>query len=115
MAGLHRYFTPQTRSECLPDPRGPLSREIPSSAITAANSEVKAILGNESKKERGHASFINRKAWSLCYQFAKIKFAKKWKPAIRESLIPRKFPAIRYHKRNIYNVQAMYMYMYVIV
>ena len=54
MAGLHRYFTPQTRSECLPDPRGPLSREIPSSAITAANSEVKAILGNESKKERGH-------------------------------------------------------------
>ena len=54
MAGLHRYFTPQTRSECLPDPRGPLSREIPSSAITAANSEVKAILGNEFKKERGH-------------------------------------------------------------
>ena len=40
----------QTRSECLPDPRGPLSREIPSFAITA-----------------GHASFINRKAWSLCY------------------------------------------------
>ena len=90
MAGLHRYFTPQTRSECLPDPRGPLSREIPSSAITAANSEVKAILGNESKKERGHASFINQKAWLSCYQFAK-----KWKPAIRESLIPRKFPAIR--------------------
>ena len=54
MAGLHRYFTPQTRSECLPDPRGPLSREIPSSAITAANSEVKAILGNETKKGRGH-------------------------------------------------------------
>ena len=54
MAGLQKYFTPQTRSECLPDPRGPLSREIPSSAITAANSEVKAILGNESKKERGH-------------------------------------------------------------
>ena len=31
-----------------------MSREIPSSAITAANSEVKAILGNESKKGRGH-------------------------------------------------------------
>ena len=31
-----------------------MSRETPSSAITAANSEVKAILGNESKKGHGH-------------------------------------------------------------
>ena len=53
MAGLFKYFTPEPK--CLPDPHGPLSKEIPSTSITAANSEVEAAMqieetsGNEKK------------------------------------------------------------------
>ena len=79
MASLYKYLIPQTPTECLPDPRGPLSKGIPSSAITAANSGVKTTLGNEeSKKRRGQPP--------VCYLLIREK---KWKPAIRESLIPR--------------------------
>ena len=57
MADLFKYFTPEAK--CLPDPQCPLSKEIPSISITAANSEVEAAMqieetcGNE-KKQCGH-------------------------------------------------------------
>lgn len=44
---LYRYFKKADR--CLPDPTGPLSREIPSS-ISKANEEVDAVLNRESGK-----------------------------------------------------------------
>ena len=40
---LHKYFQP-AQVGSLPDPRGPLSRQVPSSAISAANSKVTAVL-----------------------------------------------------------------------
>ena len=40
---LHMYFQP-AQIGSLPDPRGPLSRQVPSSAISAANSKVTAVL-----------------------------------------------------------------------
>ncbi len=40
---LYNFFQPVQR-ECLPDPRGPLSRQVPSSATASANSLVTAVL-----------------------------------------------------------------------
>ena len=46
---LYRYFQALEKSSCkLPDPRGPLSRLVPSSSIVSANEKVQSVL--ESKK-----------------------------------------------------------------
>ena len=37
----------------LPDPRGPLSKEVPSTAIAAANGEVKHVVELQRRKTRG--------------------------------------------------------------
>ena len=39
---LYRYF--KASDTKLPDPRGPLSKEVPSTAIAAANGEVKHVV-----------------------------------------------------------------------
>ena len=44
----------------LPYPSGPLSTIVPTSSIAAANEEVKAIVKEENKKERGlYVKFSN--------------------------------------------------------
>ena len=40
---LYKYFTPTSTSK-LPDPKGPLSKEVPSSTISTINTEVKKVI-----------------------------------------------------------------------
>ena len=44
---LYRYFCSANDDRKLPDPRGPLSKTIPSSAIASANFEIKALTQSE--------------------------------------------------------------------
>ena len=48
---LYRYF--KASDTKLPDPRGPLSKEVPSTAIAAANGEVKHVVELQRGKTRG--------------------------------------------------------------
>lgn len=51
---LYRYFSKVKPDPDLPDPSGPLSKEVPSSSIAAANSKVSAVMleqVQESEKE----------------------------------------------------------------
>ena len=58
MSNLRRYFSPipktteRTAAACLPDPSGPLSRDVPASAIVQANKEVMTTFSKE-KRLRG--------------------------------------------------------------
>ena len=49
---LYRYFQAKTDAQ-LPDPRGPLSKELPSTAILCANREVTNVLQLQQTKSRG--------------------------------------------------------------
>ena len=40
---LYRYFKVHSADSILPDPRGPLSKKVPSIAIASANEEVKSV------------------------------------------------------------------------
>lgn len=62
MSDIRCYFTKKSshcdgiskKSLCLPDPAGPLSKEVPSSSIRKANEEVKATLEKQKEtKKRG--------------------------------------------------------------
>ena len=44
MMALHRYFK---RVGTLPDPKGPLSAEVPSSSISRMNAHIEAVLTRE--------------------------------------------------------------------
>ena len=44
---LYRYFQTSHKSTTLPDPRGPLSRLVPSSSIVSANEKVKDLWKNK--------------------------------------------------------------------
>ena len=51
---LYRYLKQQQHSDDkLPDPQGPLSIEISSTAIVSANEEVRRVVSKESVKQRG--------------------------------------------------------------
>ena len=52
---LYRYFCSANDDRKLPDPRGPLSKTIPSSAIASANSEIKALTQSEDRKRGQYA------------------------------------------------------------
>ena len=57
---LYRYFKREIQDGGLPDPRGPLSKIIPLSAISAANSEVKKYVqtaAGHGKKRNNYAKF----------------------------------------------------------
>lgn len=49
---LYRYFK-QHSNDKLPHPQGPLSIEIPSTAIVSANEEVRRVVSKEPAKKRG--------------------------------------------------------------
>ena len=45
---LYLYFQASNKVNYkLPDPRGPLSRVVPSSSIASANEKVKSLIGNK--------------------------------------------------------------------
>ena len=50
---LFKYFKSSSSSPqiALPSPNGPLSREVPSTAISAANKEVEEVIASDSKRE----------------------------------------------------------------
>jgi len=56
---LFKFFkvTSSSPQVVLPSPDGPLSREIPSTAISAANDEVKAVVHQSTKKRGCYAKF----------------------------------------------------------
>ena len=97
MAGLFKYFTPEPK--CLPDPQGPLSKEIPSTSITAANSEVEAAMQiketcvNE-KKRRGHYQKLSPEIKAELGKYSRIngvaatlrRYSKTY-PGLKESSI----------------------------
>lgn len=70
---LLRYFKTAS-SSVLPDPSGPLSNSIPSSAIVSANKAVKPLLDSGSAKEEGCTS---RGKYSVYTEDEKLKIAKR--------------------------------------
>jgi len=51
---LYRYFQASEKSSYkLPDPRGPLSRLIPSSSIVSAYKEVQSVLESKERTQSG--------------------------------------------------------------
>ena len=50
---LYRYFKVHSADSILPDPRGPLSKKVPSTAIASANEEVKSVVQQPAKRARG--------------------------------------------------------------
>jgi len=51
---LYRYFQASEKSSCkLSDPRGPLSRLVPSSSIASANEKVQSVLESKGCTWRG--------------------------------------------------------------
>ena len=52
---LYRYFCSANDDRKLPDPRGPLSKTFPSSAIASATSEIKALTQSEDRKRGQYA------------------------------------------------------------
>jgi len=51
---LYRYFQASEKSSCkLPDPRGTLSRLVPSSSIVSANEKVKSVLESKERTQSG--------------------------------------------------------------
>ena len=121
MAGLFQYFTPEPK--CLPDPQGPLLKEIPSTSITTANSEVEAAMqiegtcGNEKKRrgyyqklspeiktELGKYSSINGVAATLCrysktYPGLNESSIRTWRDVYRFEL-KRKLQSVPMNKKN---------------
>ena len=65
MSNLRRYFSPipktteRTAAACLPDPSGPLSRNVPASAIVQANKEIMTTFSKE-KEKRPRGSYQTR-------------------------------------------------------
>ena len=57
---LYRYF--KASDTKLPDPQGPLSMEVPSTAIVAANSEMKHMVELQRGKTRGPYTSAQNKA-----------------------------------------------------
>ena len=51
---LNRYFQASEKSSCkLPNPRGPLSRLVPSSSIVSANEKVQSVLESNDRTQSG--------------------------------------------------------------
>ena len=49
---LLRYFKASSNTTKLPDPRGPLSKTVPSSSIESAYTEVKRVIETEESSDR---------------------------------------------------------------
>ena len=119
---LYRYF--KASDTKLPDPRGPLSKEVPLTAIAAANGEVKHVVELQRGKTRGpYTKFtpeqkaeIGKRAAEhgvvATVRYYEKRFPGKLAPTVsangrgqlessiheiyfRENFVPRKFGAIR--------------------
>ena len=90
---LYRYFKASQDTK-LPDPRGPLSKEVPSTAIAAANNEVKHVVELQRGKTRGtYTKFTPEQKAEVGKRAAEhgvaatVCYYKKWFPGIKESSV----------------------------
>ena len=63
---LFCYFKKKGKSEKLPDPHGPLAQSVPSTAIAAANSEVRSTIESKNSKKKGASmenTLLSRRQW----------------------------------------------------
>ena len=51
---LFKYFKREGKRDCLPDPHGPLNKQVPSSSIEETNKEVDSCY-KETSKEKKHS------------------------------------------------------------
>ena len=87
-----KYCVRLPDSSKMPNPSGPLSREVPSLAIVAANKEVrqltsKSLRGSYHKYTSKERADIGRYALSNGVQAAKLKFSREMKVKINESTV----------------------------
>ena len=47
-----KYFKQEGKHDCLPDPHGPLNKQVPSSSIEEANKEVDSRYKETSKEKK---------------------------------------------------------------
>ena len=60
MAGLLKYFKlAQKKDNTLPDPDGPLSRDIPSSSIGITNTRMRQVQQEASSERRSRGPYIS--------------------------------------------------------
>ena len=75
---LLKYFARKTDVPVLPDPDGPLSSRVPSSAISSANKEVKCVLkdkepdASRSKKRGQYASYTEEEKAKIAKRAAEM-------------------------------------------
>ena len=87
-----KYCVRLPDSSKMPNPSGPLSREVPSLAIVAANKEVrqltsKSLRGSYHKYTSKERADIGRYAPSNGVQAAKLKFSREMQVKINESTV----------------------------
>ena len=90
---LNRYFKVSQDTK-LPDPRGPLSKEVPLTAIMAANNEVEHVVELQRGKMRGtYTKFTPEQKAEIGKQAvehgvaATVRYYKKRFPGIKESSV----------------------------
>ena len=66
---LFKYFKRERKHDCLPDPLGPLNKQVPSSSIEEANKEFSSYYKETSKGKK-------RSSYNFVIQGQKIKVGK---------------------------------------
>ena len=90
---LYRYFKASQDTK-LPDPQGPLLKEVPSTAIAAANNEVKHVVELQRGKMRGtYTKFTTEQKAEIGKRAAEhgvaatVRYYKKRFPGIKENSV----------------------------
>ena len=68
---LLRYFKASSDTTKLPDPRGPLSKTVPSSSIESANTEMKRVIETEESSDRRKRGHYEKFSPELRFQIGK--------------------------------------------
>ena len=93
---LLRYFKPNgDTGAMLPDPRGPLAKQVPSTSITSASEEVKDVLaqGTEPTKRGAYAKFTPAQKAGIGKRAAEhgvaatVRYFEKKYPGLKESSV----------------------------
>ena len=108
---LFKYFSLVSATDKLPDPKGSLSSEIPSSAIASANVEVRKVIDDGTDGKHSHGSYTKLSAqvkaelgkyaavngiaatlrkYSKCYPSLKESSVKTWRGKYTQELNRRK-------------------------
>ena len=92
---LYRYLKQQSEDD-LPDPRGPLSRKVPSASIASANEEVRCVILDPEPVKGARGSYTKftaeqkagiRKRAAEHGVAATIRYFRKQFPDLKESSV----------------------------